>query len=131
MDDVATAKRLAANAAAMPEAGPEASVIAHRGFSAAAPENTLAAFAAALTFGADVVECDVHLSSDCRVMVIHDATVDRTTDGSGAVWSRSEASLRALDAGAGEKIPTLAEVLRLVKGRARVLVELKWPKHSV
>ena len=107
-------------------------VVAHRGASAEAPENTLAAFRLALEQGAAVVECDVHLSADGVPVVIHDATVDRTTDGTGDVASLTLAQLKALDAGkskgarfAGERIPTLDETLALCAGRSRVFVELK------
>ena len=107
-------------------------VVAHRGASADAPENTLAAFRLALEQGATVVECDVHLSADGVPVVIHDDTVDRTTDGSGAVANLSLAQLEALDAGSwldarfvGERIPTLDETLALCAGRGRVFVELK------
>ena len=106
--------------------------IAHRGASAAAPPNTLAAFAAALELGADGIEFDVRLCADGVPVVIHDATVDATTDGSGPVANMTLSALRELDAGswfdgsfAGERIPTLAEVLEAVGGRMQVNVELK------
>ncbi|MEJ2581150.1 MAG: glycerophosphodiester phosphodiesterase family protein, partial [Acidobacteriota bacterium] len=89
-------------------------VIAHRGFSGAAPENTLAAVRAAIEVGADMAEIDVTLSADMQVVVIHDATLDRTTNGSGEVSRFALEDLRKLDAGswfdpsfAGEIIPTL------------------------
>jgi len=107
-------------------------VIAHRGFSGVAPENTLAAIQKAIDLGADMAEIDVLLSRDRRVVVIHDATVDRTTDGRGPVADLSLKELRHLDAGswfsdefAGEKLPTLAEVLDLVRGRILLNVEIK------
>jgi glycerophosphoryl diester phosphodiesterase len=107
--------------------------IAHRGASAYAPGNTLAAFRLALEMGADGFELDVMLSADGHLVVIHDDTVDRTTDGSGPVRQKTLAELKALDAGArfdlrfaGERIPTLQEVFDLVAGnRAFVNVELK------
>jgi glycerophosphoryl diester phosphodiesterase len=105
---------------------------AHRGASLEAPENTLAAFRLALEAGAGAVECDVQRSRDGRLVVIHDQTVDRTTDGRGAVEALSFDDLRRLDAGArfgpafaGERIPSLDEVLDLVRGRARLLLEIK------
>jgi len=101
--------------------------IAHRGASGAYPENTLAAFAAAAEQGADMVELDVHLSADSQLVVIHDETVDRTTGGSGAVGALTLAQLKALDAGGGQQIPTLAEVFALVRGKCGVNVELKGP----
>lgn len=105
---------------------------AHRGASAEAPENTLAAFRAALETGADGVELDVHLSADGVPVVIHDTTLERTTNGSGAVADYLAAELAALDAGSwfspyfpGEPVPTLGEVLALLAGRLRVNIEIK------
>lgn len=109
-------------------------VIAHRGDSAHRPENTLASFASAIELGAEMIELDVQVTRDGHVVVIHDATVDRTTSGQGAVAEMTLAELRALSAGyperfgdafAGERIPTLAEVLGLMRGRGRILVEIK------
>lgn len=106
--------------------------IAHRGFSAVAPENTLAAFEKALKLGPDMIECDVRQTEDGHLVVIHDATVDRTTNGTGSVADMTLAKLRELDAGhwfseeyAGQRIPTLAEVLDLTKNRAKLVVEIK------
>jgi glycerophosphoryl diester phosphodiesterase len=109
-------------------------VIAHRGDSAHRPENTLASFASALEVGATLVELDVQLTADGEVIVIHDATLDRTTSGRGDVRGMSLAEVREVSAGfperfgevwAGERVPTLAEVLGLVRGRARVMIEIK------
>ncbi len=109
-------------------------VIAHRGDSAHRPENTLAAFAGALEVGATIVELDVQLTADREVIVLHDATLDRTTDGRGDVRQMSLAQVRAVSAGypaqfgsawAGERVPTLAEALGLLRGRARVMIEVK------
>lgn len=100
--------------------------IAHRGASGLEPENTLRAFARALELGATWLELDVHLVHD-RLLVIHDDTLDRTTDGQGPLVALSMAELRALDAGEGERIPFLEEVLELAAGRARLNVELKGP----
>jgi len=91
-----------------PDAHP---VIGHRGASGECPENTLVAFDAALAQGADALEFDVRLSADGVPMVIHDPTVDRTTDGSGAVGSMTAERLAGLDAGGGARIPTLVQVL--------------------
>lgn len=106
-------------------------VLGHRGASAYAPENTLAAFRLALEQGADGIELDAKLSADGRIVVIHDQTVDRTTGGSGRVGEKTLAELRALDAGgwchpsfAGERIPTLEEVLEEVGGRCLVDIEI-------
>ena len=111
--------------------------IAHRGASGAAPENTLAAFAKALDQGADMLELDIHLSRDGIPVVIHDATLERTTNGHGRVAEYDLAALKQLDAGswfaseyAGERIPTLDEVLTLVNGRAPVIIEFKWDKEE-
>ena len=94
---------------------------AHRGDSANAPENTLAAFQRALALGVAWIELDVHPAKDGTLMVLHDDTVDRTTNGSGAVRDLTPDQLRRLDAGSwfapsfsGERIPGLPEVLELV-----------------
>ena len=107
-------------------------VIAHRGDSQNAPENTLAAFLAAREGGAELVEFDVHLSADGDVMVIHDDKVDRTTDGRGEVRHMRTAELRELSAGAwfaaryaGEQVPLLDEVLDLCRGRVVPMIEIK------
>jgi glycerophosphoryl diester phosphodiesterase len=109
-------------------------IIAHRGDSAHRPENTLCSFASALEVGADLVELDVQLTADGQVIVIHDVRVDRTTNGTGDVRQMQLSEVRALSAGhpsqfgadyAGERVPTLAEALSLMRGRARVMIELK------
>src|SRR5512139_2814209 len=106
-------------------------IFAHRGASAHAPENTLAAFELALAQQADAIELDVKLTVDGQVIVLHDATVDRTTGSHGRVRDLSLAQLRSLDAGSfysekyrGEKIPTLEEVFETVGKRAFINVEL-------
>jgi len=98
-------------------------VIAHRGHSAGAPEQTMAAFGLAVELGADMIEADVRRARDGRLVMLHDATVDRTTDGCGAVAELSSAELARLDAGAwfgarfaGERIPSLEEVFELAEG---------------
>lgn len=108
-------------------------LIAHRGLSARAPENTLAALRLALEARADALEWDVQASGDGVPIVLHDDTVDRTTDGSGRADALSLAELRSLDAGswygpsfAGQPVPSLAEALALASGRCeRVYPELK------
>jgi glycerophosphoryl diester phosphodiesterase len=107
-------------------------VIAHRGFSGAAPENTLAAVRAAIAVRADMVEIDVTLTADGHIVVIHDETLDRTSDGSGDVSQATLAELQELDAGswfdpsfAEERIPTLDDVLFEVEGRILLNVEVK------
>ena len=106
-------------------------VIAHRGDKAYAPENTLAAFKQAAEKGADAIEFDVKLTADNQVIVLHDQTVDRTTNGSGNVAKLSLAALRELDANVqfpvqfpGEKIPTLDEVFETVGQCLHMNVEL-------
>lgn len=106
-------------------------VLAHRGASAYAPENTLAAFNLAFEMGADGIELDVTLTKDGVPVVIHDDTVDRTTNGQGAVKAMTLEQIKQLDASytfekyRGEKIPTLVEVLRAVGKRGIVNIELK------
>lgn len=109
-------------------------IVAHRGASESAPENTLPAFELALEAGCTVLECDVHLSRDSHVVVIHDATLQRTTDGAGNVAECNWNSLRHLDAGygarfgdrfAGTRLLRLQDVLDLARGRAQVMVEVK------
>jgi glycerophosphoryl diester phosphodiesterase len=112
--------------------GRTALVVAHRGASLREPENTLPAFEAAIAAGADSVEHDVRLSADGVPVVIHDATVDRTTDGHGRVADLDLAAIRRLRVrgdgaagGASIRVPTLAEVLERCAGRVGVVVELK------
>ncbi|MCX7838407.1 MAG: glycerophosphodiester phosphodiesterase family protein, partial [Anaerolineae bacterium] len=106
-------------------------ILAHRGASAYAPENTLAAFNLAFELGADGIELDVSLTRDGIPVVIHDDTVDRTTNGHGAVNQFTLAELQQLDASnrmekyRGEKIPTLEEVLRAVGTRGLINIEIK------
>lgn len=106
-------------------------IFAHRGASAHAPENTLAAFELALAQNADAIELDAKLSADGQVVVIHDAIVERTTGSRGRVKDLSLSQLRSLDAGSffsgkfrGERIPTLEEVFELVGRRTLINVEL-------
>ena len=100
-------------------------VVAHRGASGHAPENTMAAFRRAVEMGARFIETDLHLTRDARVVAIHDPTLDRTTNGHGLVDSLSIKEVRALDAGswysspggsfAGERVPTLDEILQFAR----------------
>lgn len=115
----------------MLETLPRPTIFAHRGASAHAPENTLAAFELALAQGAEGIELDAKLSADGHAVVIHDATVDRTTDGHGRVKDMSLADLRSLGAGLffaekyrGEKVPTLEEVFEALGKRMFINVEL-------
>ncbi len=106
-------------------------IMGHRGAPAYEPENTLRSIRRALNMGVAAVEVDVQLTRDGRLVVIHDDTVDRTTNGHGAVKDLTFAELRALDAGKMEPIPSLEEVVDLVKGRAHLVVELKQPDAAV
>ncbi|MEP6947132.1 MAG: glycerophosphodiester phosphodiesterase family protein [Acidobacteriota bacterium] len=107
-------------------------IIGHRGASAHAPENTLAAFQMAIAAGADGIEFDVQLSRDGVPMVIHDATLERTGGRPEAVADLTADELASVDAGSwfgpkfrGERIPTLSEVLELCRGMRRIYIELK------
>ncbi|BDC51071.1 glycerophosphoryl diester phosphodiesterase [Bryobacterales bacterium F-183] len=101
-------------------------VIAHRGEHLAHAENTLAAYRAAFDVGADYFEVDVRTTADGHLVLLHDATVDRTTNGKGAVREMTFAQVRALDAGGGASVPTFEEALRLAsQGKAGVYVDCK------
>jgi glycerophosphoryl diester phosphodiesterase len=99
--------------------------IAHRGASAYEPENTLRAFARAIEMGATLIELDVHLSRDGQPIVIHDADLSRTTTGTGRVSDLTLDEIKRFDAGLGEHVPTLAEVIDLVRGQVQLYLELK------
>ncbi len=103
---------------------PEPIIIAHRGASGTSPENTLLAFRTALDAGAEWFELDVQLVED-ELVVFHDDKLERTTNGKGFLADITLSELRQLDAGKGEKIPLLHEVLSLARGRAQVNIELK------
>jgi glycerophosphoryl diester phosphodiesterase len=112
-------------------------VIAHRGFSGRFPENTAIAFREALSLGVEAVELDVHLSRDGEPIVIHDAAVDRTSDGSGRVDQLNLSDIRSLDAGGwfasafrGERFLTLQDALELLGGQARLNVHVKAYDHD-
>ncbi len=113
-------------------AAPKVDIIAHRGFMDLYPENTLPAFVNALAMGAKEVELDVQITRDGVPIVMHDERVDRTTNGVGSVNSLSLHQIKALDAGykfsptyRGTRVPTLREVLFVVKHKGRVYIELK------
>jgi len=97
----------------------------HRGNPADHPENTLASFRSAIELGCDMVECDVHLTSDGELAVIHDHTLERTTNGKGMVGAHTLAELRELDAGGGERMPLLEEIFALVRDRVGLVIETK------
>jgi len=99
--------------------------IAHRGASACEPENTLRAFERAIEMGATMLELDVHLSRDGHPVVIHDPDLSRTTDGQGQATALSLAQIKRFDAGRGERVPALSEVIDLARGRAQLYIELK------
>lgn len=100
-------------------------IIAHRGASGYLPENTLASFQKAISLGADLIELDVFVLNSGEVVVLHDPNVDRTTDGTGNVADYSLVELRKLDAGSGQKIPLLSEVLDLIDKRIPINIEMK------
>jgi glycerophosphoryl diester phosphodiesterase len=106
--------------------------IAHRGYSSIAPENTITAFEKALVYNPDIIECDVHRTKDGEIILMHDASVNRTTNGSGNISEMTLSELRDLDAGSwfsedykGEKIPLLSEALECTKDRCTLMIELK------
>ena len=113
-------------------------LVAHRGGSQLAPQNTLAAFRNALTFPIDAIELDVHMSRDGHAIVFHDYTVDKLTNGRGNILDLDFDYLRNLNAAAhfpggwpeAQQIPTLTEVLNLAKGRAQVYIEIKPSKRD-
>ena len=111
-------------------------IVAHRGSSALAPENTIASFSQAISDGAHAVELDVQLTRDRKLVVFHDTTLSRTSDGRGRLREKTFAQLRALSAGGWfhesfhmEKIPALDEVLELANGRIGVNIEVKGGKN--
>jgi glycerophosphoryl diester phosphodiesterase len=99
--------------------------IAHRGASAYEPENTLRAFERAIQMGATMLELDIHLSKDVHLVVIHDAKVSKTTNGKGHISDMTLKQIKELNAGKGEQVPTLTEVIDLVRDRAKLYIELK------
>jgi glycerophosphoryl diester phosphodiesterase len=124
--------------AQLPAAGKTITIVGHRGAAGLAPENTLASFRKALEIGVDMVELDVHLSKDDSVIVMHDYNVRRTTNGKGDIEDLTSGEIAALDAGSwygdafkNEKVPQLRDVLQLVNGRAKVLIEFKWPARGI
>lgn len=116
--------------------GKEFAIIAHKGASGVAPENTLIAFEKALEMGVDMIELDVRHTKDEGIIVFHDASLDRTTNGTGNVEEYTLAEVKELDAGSwfdskfsDQKIPTLKEVLDLIDGKCKVLIEIKHMDH--
>lgn len=128
---------LATIAASVTRQRAPALVIAHRGSSAAAPENTLAAFRLAIEQGADVVELDVQEAADGEVLVVHDSDLMKVAGDPRKIWEATAAELREIDIGshagpqfAAERVPTLAEALAVCKGKTHVIVELKSYGHD-
>ncbi len=99
-------------------------VIAHRGSGVGPFENTLHGMQMAITWGADGIECDVQSSRDGELVVFHDATLDRLTNGNGLVTEHTLKELKRLQVGEGEQIPTLAEVLTLLKSQPQFIINL-------
>lgn len=106
-------------------------LIGHRGACHYKPENTLSSFKKALQLKCPYLECDVHLTKDKEVVIIHDKTLDRTTNGKGLVKNFTLKELKRLDAGNKEKMPTLQELISLVKNKAEIVIELKDGKNIV
>ncbi len=102
-----------------------AQIVGHRGAAGHAPENTLLSFRTAIEIGCRAVEMDAHLSKDGEVIVIHDAKVDRVTDGRGSVRRMTVPELKSLRLAQGQRLPTLREVISLCKGKVQMHIELK------
>ena len=99
---------------------------AHRGASAQYPENTLLAFRRAIEQGVDVLELDIHLTADDELVIMHDSTLERTTNGHGKIRNHSLQEIRQLDARQGEKVPLLSEAIQLAReSQMRLFVEVK------
>jgi glycerophosphoryl diester phosphodiesterase len=105
-------------------------VIAHRGASAYEPENTLRAFDLAIRQGAQMIELDLRITNDDHVVVIHDPTLNHTTNMKGRIDSLTLAEIRRADAGKGERVPTLDETLDLTLGKVRLYLEIKDPRAA-
>lgn len=116
--------------------GKDFAVIAHKGASGTAPENTLASFEKAIDLGVDMIELDVRNTFDEQIIVFHDSTLDRTTNGSGLVHDYTLEEIKKFDAGSwfdpafnDQKVPTLKEALDMINGRCKVLIEIKHMDH--
>lgn len=105
-------------------------IIAHRGASAYEPENTLRAFARAIEQSAQMIELDLHATRDGEVVVIHDFTLDHTTNLTGRISERTLAEIKLADAGKDERVPTLDETLDLTLGKVRLYLEIKDPRAA-
>lgn len=104
-------------------------VAAHRGWCGKYPENTMAAFRAAIELGVDQIETDVRVTKDGVLVLVHDAAVDRTTNGTGLVIDYTFEELRKLDAGNGEQIPTLEELMELVKNHPTITLDIELKEY--
>ena len=104
---------------------PDYQIVGHRGAPRLAPENTLLSFRRAIDLGADWIEFDLHRTKDDEIVVIHDYTVDRTTNGKGKVRDMTFEELEGLDAGNGQRIPSLAEIIALARGKVGMDMEIK------
>ncbi len=102
-------------------------IFGHRGSSGTAPENTLQAFRQAMAAGADGIELDVQATADGIAVVIHDSDLSRTTNGAGRIQSLTLAEVQQLDAGGGERVPTLDEIVGLLAGAMTIDLEIKQP----
>ena len=100
-------------------------IIGHRGASGYKPENTLSSFRQAIKLGVDMIEFDVYTVKSGEVMVLHDDKLDRTTNGTGSIESKTFTEIRKLDAGGGEKVPLLTEVLDTINKKVPINIELK------
>lgn len=105
-------------------------IIGHRGAAGLEPENTLASFEKAIGLGVDMIEFDVQLCKSGELVIIHDYSLERTTNGKGLVIENTLSELKQLDAGNGQKIPTLTETLQFIDGRVKVNIELKGKPNS-
>lgn len=108
-------------------------IVAHRGASGSAPENTFAAFEKAVESGVDAIEIDVHQTMDGKIVIIHDDTLDRTTNSSGSIYEKKYEELKNVDAGSwfdvnysDETIPLFSDFLEFVKNKAGIIVEVKY-----
>jgi len=102
-------------------------ITSHRGAGSLEPENTLRAMHRAIALGVDQIETDVQLTKDGHLILMHDPTVDRTTNGTGKIAELTFAEIRQLDAGLGECVPTLEETLAITRGKVVLQIELKGP----
>jgi len=105
-------------------------IIGHRGAAGFEPENTIASFNKAIDLGVEMIEVDVQLCKSGELVVIHDYSLQRTTNGNGLVINKTLAELKKLDAGNGQKIPTLGETLQFIDGRVAINIELKGRPNS-